>query len=75
MTLIFSHIFVYGEFLRQAFGLCYNPGLSNLLYTCFDTCVVLLYSSSVSCGRRSIALFPIAANEVNPLSAYHIHAL
>lgn len=78
MTLIFSLIFVYGKFSRQAFGLCYTAttlDFQTFLYTCFDTCVVLLYSSSVRCGRRSIKLVLIAMNEVNPLYAYRILAL
>jgi hypothetical protein len=76
-----TNIFPYLRILR-----IFTPGLwssytattlafQTFLYTCFDTYVVLLYRSSVSCGRMSIALVPFPANEVNPLYAYHILAL
>lgn len=54
-------IFIKGEVLLQVFDLCYTAttlDLQTCLHTCFDTCVILLYSSSVSLEERPFRLLP-----------------
>jgi len=54
-------IFINGEFLHQAIGLCYTVTTLELqmcLYTCFGTCVILFYSSSVNLEERLFRVFP-----------------
>jgi hypothetical protein len=73
-----ANIFIKKEFLLQTFGLCHTAttlDLQTCLYTCFGTCVILLYSSSVSCGWKPISGVPIAVNNGNPLYVLHSFAL
>ena len=67
-TNIFLYLRKWGIFKPGLWSMLhgYNPHLQTCFYTCFDACVVLLYSSSFSCGRRSISLVPIAVNAGNP---------